>query len=149
RIPARGKTYSVNESNYHFWDDCTRRYVDHIKESDPETGRPYSLRYVGSLVADLHRTLIQGGIFLYPADRRDPRKPTGKLRLQYEANPVALIVEQAGGLATDGHGRILELVPEQLHQRVPLVFGSPRDVEHYLDFTRRYEESDGKAGPAI
>ncbi len=141
RCPERGGTYSVNESNYHFWDSCTRKYVDHIKDSDPDTGRPYSLRYVGSLVADLHRTIVKGGIFLYPADRRDPRKPKGKLRLQYEANPAAFIVEQAGGKATDGYGRILDLVPQELHQRVPLVFGSKLDVEDFERFVQQCEAS--------
>lgn len=92
-------------------------------------GRPYSLRYIGSLVSDFHRNLLYGGIFMYPADMRDPRKPSGKLRLMCEAAPMAMIIEQAGGMATDGTRRILDIEPQELHQRVPLFVGSKSDVE--------------------
>jgi len=125
RIPERGRIYSVNEGNYCKWDEKTRKVVNYFKEEDETTGRPYSSRYIGSLVSDFHRNLLYGGLFLYPADIKNP---SGKLRLLYEANPLAFIVEQAGGAATDGEKRILDLMPEQLHQRVPLIIGSREDV---------------------
>ncbi|MCP4665117.1 MAG: class 1 fructose-bisphosphatase [Deltaproteobacteria bacterium] len=129
RIPERGKIYSVNESNYQYWDKKTRALVDYFKTPDKKTGRPYTSRYVGSLVADFHRNLLKGGIFMYPADKKDPRKPSGKLRLMVEANPLAMVVKEAGGYASDGHGPILEIDPGELHQRVPLYIGSRKDVE--------------------
>jgi fructose-1,6-bisphosphatase I len=134
-IPPKGKIYSVNEGNFHQWDEATRAYVQHLKESDKPTGRPYSLRYVGSLVADFHRNLLYGGIFLYPAGFIKG-KPQGKLRLLYEASPLALVVEQAGGLATTGYQRILEVEPETLHQRIPLIIGSREDVLEYQKYVR-------------
>jgi len=129
RIPEKGKIYSVNESNYEYWDNRTRALVDYFKTPDRKTGRPYTSRYVGSLVADFHRNLLKGGIFMYPADKKDPRKPSGKLRLMVEANPLAMVVKEAGGYASDGHGPILEIDPGELHQRVPLYIGSKKDVE--------------------
>jgi len=134
RIPERGKIYSVNESNYAYWDDKTRALIDYFKTKDKETGRPYTSRYVGSLVADFHRNLLKGGIFMYPADLKDPKKPAGKLRLMVEANPLAMVVEQAGGYASDGHGPILKIQPNELHQRVPLYIGSKKDVELAEEF---------------
>ncbi|MBI4564306.1 MAG: class 1 fructose-bisphosphatase [Planctomycetes bacterium] len=128
RMPARGKTYSINEGNSASFDPATAKYVHWIKQKDPETGRPYSLRYVGTLVADIHRTLINGGIFMYPA------APKPKLRLLYEGAPMAMIVEQAGGRATNGTQRILDIQPTDLHQKVPLIIGSPEDVEIYEEF---------------
>ena len=125
KIPKKSKTYSVNEGNYSKWSKGMRNYIDYIKESDKETGRPYSSRYVGSLVADFHRNLLYGGVFIYPADDKNKN---GKLRLMYEANPLAMIVEQAGGRATDGRKRILDIKPDDLHQRVPLFIGSEEDV---------------------
>jgi fructose-1,6-bisphosphatase I len=129
RIPEKGKIYSVNESNYPYWDEKTRALIDYFKTKDKESGRPYTARYVGSLVADFHRNLLKGGIFMYPADLKDPKKPSGKLRLMVEANPLAMVVEQAGGYASDGHGPILDIQPTDLHQRVPLYIGSRKDVE--------------------
>jgi len=126
KIPKKGKYYSVNEGNYVAWSDGTKRYIDYIKEMDKATGRPMGTRYIGSLVADVHRTLLYGGIFLYPGS---VKKPEGKLRLLYEANPLAMIVEQAGGKAINDHQRILDIVPADLHQRTPLIIGSPDDVE--------------------
>ena len=96
---------------------------------DKDTGRPYTSRYVGSLVADFHRNLLKGGIFMYPADLKDPKKPAGKLRLMLECNPLAMVVREAGGYASDGHGPILDIQPTDLHQRTPLFIGSKRDVE--------------------
>ncbi|HHT9110129.1 MAG TPA: class 1 fructose-bisphosphatase [Candidatus Brocadiaceae bacterium] len=134
RIPLKGKTYSVNEGNTFTWDEGTKKYINHLKESDTATGRPYSLRYVGSLVADFHRNLLYGGIFLYPADYKDPKKPKAKLRLLYEANPLAFIVEQAGGMASTGKERILDIQATGLHQKVPLIIGSKEDVLTYEKF---------------
>ena len=131
RIPRRGKTYSVNQGNYQDWMPETQAYIDYLQEKDPKGGRPYSLRYVGTLVADLHRTLLEGGIFLYPASKKNP---DGKLRLLYEVAPMAFLVEGAGGKATQGVERILEIQPSSLHQRVPLVIGSPEDVEVAAQF---------------
>ncbi len=128
RIPARGRTYSVNEGNSPRWEPSVRRYIEHLRATDVATGRPYTARYVGSLVADLHRTLLEGGIYLYPADARPDGKPTGKLRLLYEAAPMGFITEQAGGKASTGRERVLDIQPTAYHQRVPLLIGSPEDV---------------------
>ncbi len=136
RIPEIGKIYSANESRYPYWKKGTRQYIDYIKQDDPATGRPKTTRYIGSLVADFHRNLLKGGIFLYPEDTKDPGSPKGKLRLMYEANPLALLVEQAGGAASTGYERILEIQPTELHQRVPLIIGSKKDVETYELFAR-------------
>jgi len=128
RIPAKGKTYSINEGNAAYWDEGTEKYVGYLKEKDPETNRPYTMRYVGTLVADFHRTLINGGIFMYPAS------PKPKLRLLYEAAPLAMVAEQAGGKAITGRDRVLDIVPTELHQKVPFVVGSAEDVDQYQDF---------------
>ncbi len=142
RIPEKGKIYSINEGNYNYWDEKTLALVEYFKARDKETGRPYTSRYVGSLVADFHRNLLKGGIFMYPADNKDPKKPTGKLRLMVEANPLAMVVNEAGGYASDGHGPILEIDPQELHQRVPLYIGSKKDVELAESFIsgRRLED---------
>ena len=124
-IPARGKVYGVNEGNYHKWTAGTKKYVDGLKVPDKNTGKPYSVRYSGCLVADVHRILLGGGIYLYPGELD---KPEGKLRLLYEANPLAWVVEQAGGRASTGTMRILDVEAKQLHQRVPLIIGSGDDV---------------------
>ena len=131
KVPTRGKIYSVNEGNSAYWFDEVARYVRHLKAEDKASGRPYSGRYIGSLVADFHRNLLKGGIFLYPGDKRSP---SGKLRLLYECNPMAFIVEQAGGAASDGKGRILEAQPAKPHQRTPRFIGSRDDVAEALDF---------------
>jgi fructose-1,6-bisphosphatase I len=131
QCPARGNTYSINEGNYARWDDTVKKWNDWIKSESPNKETPYGLRYVGSLVADAHRTLMRGGIFAYPADRKSPE---GKLRLLYEANPMAYLFEQAGGAATTGTDRILDIEPRSLHDRTPLVLGSKQDVETYRKF---------------
>jgi fructose-1,6-bisphosphatase I len=128
------RIYSVNEGNCLRWSDSQRRFVDHLKGLDGSNPRPFSSRYIGSLVADFHRNLIAGGIFLYPADNRNQ---SGKLRLMYEASPMAFIAEQAEGSATDGLNRILDIVPSSLHQRTPLVIGSREDVGFVADALRR------------
>lgn len=138
KIPERGSTYSINEGYTHYWDKATREVVDYFKDPNNDIKKPYSSRYIGSLVADFHRTLLYGGIFLYPADMRDPSKPKGKLRLMSEANPLAFVVEQAWGLATDGAHRILDIQPGHLHQRVPLIIGSPHEVQRVRDIYRKY-----------
>jgi fructose-1,6-bisphosphatase I len=146
RIPEKGKIYSVNEGNYVHWDERTRALVDYFKTADRSTGRPYTSRYVGSLVADFHRNLLKGGIFMYPADRKDPKKPTGKLRLMVEANPLAMVVEEAGGSASTGQGPILQVEPMELHQRVPLFIGSRQEVRIAEEFLRgKWERGEGLA----
>lgn len=130
-IPSRGRYYSINEGNSAFWYPGVRSYVDSLKQDDAEQGYPYSLRYIGTAVADVHRTLMYGGIFMYPGDRRNP---DGKLRLMYEVNPLAMLIEQAGGKAVDGRHRVLEIQPESLHQCAPLVCGSPDEVDAYMEF---------------
>ena len=129
RTPETGSNYSINESNFDIWDEATRKAVREIKAPDAK-GKTRTLRYVGTLVADFHRTLLKGGVFAYPADKKSPK---GKLRLLYEANPMAYLAEQAGGAATDGRERILDIEPKELHQRTPLVIGSRRDVERMTE----------------
>lgn len=126
RIPDESKIYSINEGNYKYWHQGVKNYIKYLQEEDPLTGRPYSSRYIGSMVADIHRNLLYGGIFMYPADSRSPM---GKLRLMYECNPMSFIVENAGGRASNGCQRILDIVPEGLHQRTPVFLGSRQDVE--------------------
>jgi len=138
RMPERGQIYSINEGNWNRWESGIQDYVTHLKGNGD--GRPYSARYVGSLVADVHRNLLYGGIFLYPADQKNKQ---GKLRLLYEASPLAFIAEQAGGAASDGHRRILDLIPESLHQRTPLVIGSTEDVREAESFIQRKEQRAG------
>lgn len=128
QIPEQGKIYSVNEGNYKYWNPSMRKALNYFKSNRNALKKPYSLRYIGSLVADFHRNLLYGGVFMYPPDVRDPKKPTGKLRLTCECNPMAFIVEQAGGMATDGVNRILDIEPDHLHQRVPFYCGSRNDV---------------------
>jgi len=125
RIPKKGKIYSINEGNFVNWDENVQRYVQYLKEEDKTTSRPYSLRYIGTMVGDVHRTLLYGGIFAYPGDKKNP---DGKLRLCYECNPMAYIIEQAGGRAINGKQRILDIKPSALHQRTPVFLGSEDDV---------------------
>jgi fructose-1,6-bisphosphatase I len=129
--PAKGSCFSINEGNYSRWSDGVRKWNHWIKSDDKERGLPYGGRYVGSLVADAHRTLLKGGIFAYPADSKSPR---GKLRLLYEANPMAFVFEQAGGAATNGTDPILDIIPTALHQRTPLILGSRDDVAVFRQF---------------
>ena len=129
-VPARGRTYSVNEAYLGLFPEGIQEYLGWVK-TDQAGG--YGLRYIGSLVADFHRTLLKGGVFLYPPTKKAPE---GKLRLLYEANPLAFIVEQAGGTATDGKQRILDKVPATLHQRTPLLIGSTEEVDRVSSFWR-------------
>lgn len=121
KMPAQGNIYSINEGHYNSYSQGVKKYIQYCKQEDKQTARPYSLRYAGSLVADFHRNLMLGGIFMYP---RTPALPSGKLRLIYECNPLAFIAEQAGGMATDGAGRILDLRPDNLHERSAFFAGS-------------------------
>lgn len=132
-IPSRGKIYSFNEANRHDWDVPLQTYINDLQQGLGETKQRYTSRYIGSMVADVHRTLLYGGVFGYPADQRNPN---GKLRLLYEAAPMAFLLEQAGGRALTGHHRILDVMPESVHQRVPCILGSPQDV----DECRKYYE---------
>ena len=133
RCPETGPLYSVNEGNYAQFPDGVKQYIRFCQVEDDATGRPYSSRYIGSLVADFHRNLLKGGIFIYPSTAKSP---DGKLRLLYECNPLAFIIEQAGGRASDGHRRILELTPSSLHQRTPLFIGSTQMVSKAEEFMR-------------
>jgi len=131
KIPENGKIYSMNEGNLAYCSDAIKKYVDYCKAIDKDTKRPYSARYIGSMVADFHRNLIKGGIFIYP---ETSKSPNGKLRLLYECNPMAMIMEQAGGLAETGYGKIMNVSPNKLHQRVPTILGSKNMVEKLLSF---------------
>ena len=129
QIPASTKEFAINMSNKRHWHPPVQRYVDEMLAGKTGArGKDFNMRWIASMVADVHRILNRGGVFMYPADMRDPAQP-GKLRLMYEANPMAMIVEQAGGAATDGVNRIMEIPPSKLHQRVPVFLGSKEEVE--------------------
>ncbi|MDN5929141.1 MAG: fructose-1,6-bisphosphatase, partial [Hyphomicrobiales bacterium] len=128
-IPSRTQEFAINAANYRHWDEAVRLYIDDCMEgTGGPRGKDFNMRWIASLVADCYRILMRGGVFLYPSDQRKGYRK-GRLRLVYEANPIAYLVEQAAGVATDGVNRILEITPESLHQRVPVVFGSAREVE--------------------
>lgn len=135
KIPDHGTIYSVNEGSYHSWEQGLKQYVKYCQVEDPETQRPYKARYIGSMVADVHRTLITGGIFIYP---NSSQYPNGKLRLMYECNPLSFVIEQAGGMAIDCEGRILEIQPESIHQRTPIFIGSRQNVLKVKEFLDKY-----------
>jgi len=134
--PKKSKIYSINEGNYLYWHPGLKKYIKWLQEEDEATERPYSSRYIGSMVADIHRNLLYGGIFMYPGDSRNPN---GKLRLMYECNPMAFICEQAGGRASTGRQRMLEVKPTSLHQRIPIFIGCKEDVLLVEKFIRDYE----------
>ncbi|XP_050401096.1 fructose-1,6-bisphosphatase 1 [Patella vulgata] len=135
KIKPRGKIYSLNEGYEQYWDEPTREYVKSKKF--PTSGKPYGGRYVGSMVADVHRTLVYGGIFMYPSTSL---APAGKLRLLYECNPMAFIIEQAGGLAVDGMNRILDIQPKNIHERSPIFMGSKEDVEDVIAIFKKHKK---------
>lgn len=136
RIPESGTIYSINEGNYVHFPDGVKKYIKYCQEEDKPTKRPYTSRYIGSLVSDFHRNLIKGGIYMYPSTSSHPN---GKLRLLYECNPMAFLIEQAGGKAIAGPGqRILDLEPTQLHQRCPLFVGSPKMVDTLEGFIKQH-----------
>lgn len=135
QMPTTGKIYSINEGQYLKFPMGVKKYIKYCQEEDKTTQRPYTSRYIGSLVSDFHRNLLKGGIYIYPSATNYPK---GKLRLLYEGNPMAFLAEQAGGLATDGENRILDLQPIELHQRSPLFIGSKEMVEKAQEFMREF-----------
>ncbi|MEY4979462.1 MAG: hypothetical protein RLZZ352_1732 [Pseudomonadota bacterium] len=134
QIPADTKEFSINMSNMRHWDAPVQRYINEcLAGKEGPRGKDFNMRWVASMVADVHRILTRGGIFMYPWDKREPNKP-GKLRLMYEANPMSWLVEQAGGVSTDGRQRILDIQPTQLHQRVSVMMGSKNEVERVTSY---------------
>jgi fructose-1,6-bisphosphatase I len=133
KCPENGKIYSINQGNSAKYDAGMLQYLDYCMEVNKDEKRPYSHRYIGSMVADMHRTLVKGGIFMYPSDKSSPN---GKLRLQYECNPMAFIIESAGGKASWGGGNVLDFIPTELHQRIPIYIGSKNMVNKALEFIR-------------
>ena len=132
KVPESGKIYSFNEGNYDMWTPGLKKYMDSLKTGGAEQGtKPYSARYIGSLVGDFHRTILYGGIYGYPGDSKNPN---GKLRLLYECAPMSFIAEQAGGAGSDGKGRILDIMPTKVHQRVPFFTGSKKEVQYLESF---------------
>ncbi|ASR43056.1 fructose-bisphosphatase [Xanthomonas citri pv. mangiferaeindicae] len=139
RIPETTREFAINMSNQRHWEAPTQAYVaDLLAGTDGPRGKDFNMRWVAAMVADVHRILTRGGIFIYPWDRKDPSKP-GKLRLMYEANPMAMLVEQAGGAATNGRTRILDIEPDSLHQRVPVFLGSRDEVEAATGYHLRHD----------
>ncbi|EJT1027632.1 class 1 fructose-bisphosphatase [Salmonella enterica subsp. enterica serovar Infantis] len=138
RFPEKGKTYSINEGNYIKFPNGVKKYIKFCQEEDSSTSRPYTSRYIGSLVADFHRNLLKGGIYLYPSTASHPQ---GKLRLLYECNPMAFLAEQAGGKASDGKERILDIIPESLHQRRSFFVGNRHMVDDVERFIREYPDA--------
>ena len=136
QVPEQTKEFAINTSNQRHWYEPVQRYVDELLagENGPR-GKNYNMRWVASMVAEIHRILMRGGVFLYPADKRDPAKP-GKLRLMYEANPIGMIIEQAGGTATNAHESLLDMQPQGLHQRVAVVLGSREEVDYLTGLHR-------------
>ena len=133
-IPEDTKEFAINMSNMRHWAPPMRRYIDEcLAGKTGPRGKDFNMRWIASMVADVHRLLVRGGVFMYPWDAREPGKP-GKLRLMYEANPMSMLVEQAGGAATDGHQRILDIQPTALHQRVGVVLGSKNEVERVTKY---------------
>ena len=134
RIPEDTREFAINMSNMRHWDTPVRRYIDECLEGkEGPRGKDFNMRWIASMVADVHRILTRGGVFMYPWDKREPHKP-GKLRLMYEANPMSWLIEQAGGAATNGKQRILDLQPSQLHERVSVVLGSKNEVERLTSY---------------
>jgi fructose-1,6-bisphosphatase I/sedoheptulose-1,7-bisphosphatase/fructose-1,6-bisphosphatase I len=140
RIPEDTREFAINTSNERFWEPPVKRYVSEcLAGSTGPRGADFNMRWIASLVAEVHRILMRGGLFMYPRDTKDPAKP-GRLRLLYECNPMAMIVEQAGGAASTGRGRILDLQPEGLHQRVPVILGSRAEVERIALYHQEHDE---------
>ncbi|MDE2121606.1 MAG: class 1 fructose-bisphosphatase [Betaproteobacteria bacterium] len=139
RIPEDTSEFAINASNERFWEPPVQRYVAECKAGKTgDRGRDFNTRWIASMVADVHRILMRGGIFMYPKDTKDPSKP-GRLRLMYEANPIGFVVEQAGGAASTGRQRILEVQPDSLHQRVPVLLGSKNEIERLERYHREYD----------
>lgn len=141
-IPKRGKIYSVNQANMSQWDEPMRQYITDLQDGKGQTGSPYALRYIGSMVGDVHRTLLYGGVFAYPADKKHK---DGKLRLLYEGAPMSFLVEQAGGKSITGHSRVMDIPPVAVHQRVPVILGSPDDIDECYGYFDRSEDPELRA----
>jgi fructose-1,6-bisphosphatase I len=142
RIAEDTREFAINASNERFWEPPVRHYVGEcIEGSDGERGEDFNMRWIASMVAEVHRILIRGGVFIYPRDTKEP-ETAGRLQLLFEANPLALIVEQAGGLASTGRERLLDVVPASLHQRVPVILGSRHEVERLIDYHAAYDRGE-------
>nr|RPI82417.1 MAG: class 1 fructose-bisphosphatase [Chloroflexota bacterium] len=146
RIPEIGQYYSANLGYYRYWSEGIRKFTNYVQGMEGDLEKSLSLRYIGSLVGDFHRNLLKGGIFYYPADKKDASKPHGKLRLLYEAIPLAFLATQAGGRATNGIQDILELQPEKLHQRTPLFIGNTDLVDKVEEYIRQYDRKEVASG---
>ncbi len=144
RIPEDTREYAINTSNSRFWEPPVQRYVSECKAGKTGVrGADFNMRWIASMVAEVHRILMRGGIFMYPKDSKDPPMP-GRLRLLYEANPMAMLIEQAGGAASTGRGRVLDVVPTSLHQRVPVILGSKNEVERVERYHRDYDNGSDR-----
>jgi fructose-1,6-bisphosphatase I / sedoheptulose-1,7-bisphosphatase len=143
-IPADTSEFAINTSNARFWEPPVHRYVTECQAGKAgERGRDFNMRWIASMVAEVHRILMRGGVFMYPKDTKDPGKP-GRLRLMYEANPISMLIEQAGGASSTGRGRLMELAPEQLHQRVPVILGSKNEVLRIERYHAEHERGDDR-----
>lgn len=143
-VPEDTSEFAINSSNARFWEPPVRRYVTECQAGRTgDRGRDFNMRWIASMVAEVHRILIRGGVFMYPKDTKDPSKP-GRLRLMYEANPIALLIEQAGGKATTGRERMLDVAPTSLHQRVPVILGSRHEVERLEQYHAEYDSGTDK-----
>ena len=141
QIPVDTSEFAINTSNERFWEPPVSRYINECKKGKTDVrGRDFNMRWIASMVADVHRILMRGGIFMYPKDNKDPSKP-GRLRLMYEANPMSFVVEQAGGLGSTGRQRILDIKPESIHQRIPVVLGSKNEVERVEQYHREHDRA--------
>jgi fructose-1,6-bisphosphatase I/sedoheptulose-1,7-bisphosphatase/fructose-1,6-bisphosphatase I len=141
QVPADTSEFAINASNERFWEFPVSRYISECKKGKTDIrGRDFNMRWIASMVADVHRILMRGGVFMYPKDTKDPSKP-GRLRLMYEANPMTFVVEQAGGLGSTGRQRILDVQPESIHQRIPVILGSKNEVERIEDYHREYDRA--------
>ena len=139
RVPEDTSEFAINASNERFWEPPVHRYVTECKNGRTDVrGRDFNMRWIASMVADIHRILIRGGVFMYPRDTKDPSK-SGRLRLMYEANPMSLVIEQAGGIGSTGRQRILEIEPDHIHQRVPVIIGSRHEVERLERYHQEYD----------
>jgi fructose-1,6-bisphosphatase I/sedoheptulose-1,7-bisphosphatase/fructose-1,6-bisphosphatase I len=145
RIPVDTSEFAINTSNERFWEPPVQRYIAECKAGKTDIrGKDFNMRWIASMVAEVHRILMRGGVFMYPKDTKDPSKP-GRLRLMYEANPMGMVVEQAGGFASTGRSRILDVVPDQIHQRIPVILGSRHEVERIERYHQEYDSgSDQK-----
>ena len=147
QVPEDTKEYAINSSNQRFWEPPIKRYITECKSGAAgRREKDFNMRWIGSMVADIHRILMRGGIYLYPKDSKDSAKP-GRLRLMYEANPMAMVIEQAGGAASTGRMRILDVSPEHIHQRIPIIIGSKNEVEHIERYHAAYDKGTDEPFP--